>query len=110
MAPRSSRDIIVRSPDLGKAQRFYREILGFETTLEKDDLLGFETGSFQLFVERGTPAHAAVFELFVDDVEAAKKRLLAEGCTVVEEDPTFPRCYVRDPFGFVFNVARRSGA
>jgi hypothetical protein len=37
-------------------------------------------------------------------MQAAKSRLLAAGCTVVEEAPAVPRCYIRDPFGLVFNI------
>jgi predicted enzyme related to lactoylglutathione lyase len=68
-------------------------------------MLGFETGAFCLYVERGAK-HGAVFEFLVPDVSAAKARLVAAGCTVVEEDPSLPRCYIRDPYGVVFNIAR----
>jgi predicted enzyme related to lactoylglutathione lyase len=57
-------------------------------------------------VEKGV-AHGPVFELIVDDVQAVKRKLLAEGCTVVEEDASAPRCYVRDPHGFTFNLGQR---
>jgi hypothetical protein len=30
--------------------------------------------------------------------------LLKAGCVVVEEDASVPRCYLRDPFGLVFNL------
>jgi hypothetical protein len=42
----------------------------------------------------------------VPDVAAARARLVAAGCTVVEEDPRVPRCYLRDPYGLVFNLDR----
>lgn len=35
---------------------------------------------------------------------AAKRSLLSAGCTVREEDPSVPRCYIRDPHGLVFNI------
>jgi len=31
-------------------------------------------------------------------------RVLAAGCALVEEDPAVPKCYLRDPFGLVFNI------
>jgi hypothetical protein len=40
----------------------------------------------------------------VSDAQAIKSRLLAAGCTIVEENPVVPRCYIRDPFGLVFNI------
>jgi len=40
----------------------------------------------------------------VPDIKTAKQQLVAAGCTVIEENPTVPRCYIRDPFGLVFNI------
>jgi len=42
----------------------------------------------------------------VPNVDAAKARLIAAGCTVEEEDPSLPRCYIRDPYGVVFNIGQ----
>jgi catechol 2,3-dioxygenase-like lactoylglutathione lyase family enzyme len=102
---RSSRDVIIRTADWSKATAFYRDVLGLAVTHTGDRLIGFETGAFRLFVEKGKP-HGPVFEFFVPDVEAAKTGLLAAGCTLEEELPSIPRCYIRDPYGFVFNLAR----
>jgi hypothetical protein len=43
-------------------------------------------------------------------VQAAKARLIASGCMLVEEDPAVPRCYLRDPFGVVFNLGLRDSS
>jgi len=40
------------------------------------------------------------------DIHAAKRRLIDAGCTIQEENPDIPRCYIRDPFGLVFNLAQ----
>jgi catechol 2,3-dioxygenase-like lactoylglutathione lyase family enzyme len=101
---RSTRDVILRTPRLADAMRFYEGVLGLPVTLRRDGLVGFETGAFQLFVEEGADAHGPVFEIRVPDVAAEKSRLVAAGCTVVEEDPRGPRCYLRDPYGLVFNL------
>jgi hypothetical protein len=37
-------------------------------------------------------------------VEEAKRRLVANGCVVVKDEPDFPRCYVRDPYGLIYNL------
>jgi len=103
----SSRDVILRTGTMEEAVRFYGEVLGLQWTIEHEGMIGFETGSFQLFVEKGAPPHGPVFELYVPDLAVAKDRLGAVGCTIVEEDPQLPRCYVRDPFGLVFNLAER---
>jgi beta-lactam-binding protein with PASTA domain len=56
-----------------------------------------------LFIEEG-PALGAVLEVTVENVEEAKKRLVASGCEIVKDEPEFPRCYVKDPFGLIYNL------
>lgn len=99
----STREVILRTENWSEAVHFYGSVLGLPTAYESPTMTGFETGAFRLYVEKGKP-HAPVFEFLVRDVEAAKKQLIAAGCTVVEEDPSLPRCYLRDPFGMVFNL------
>jgi catechol 2,3-dioxygenase-like lactoylglutathione lyase family enzyme len=103
----SSRDVIIRTTGLNDAKEFYGSVLGLPISHESSTLLGFETGSFCVYVEKGE-AHGPVFEFLVPNVQEAKARLLAAGCTVQEEDPSVPRCYIRDPFGLVFNIAQRN--
>jgi catechol 2,3-dioxygenase-like lactoylglutathione lyase family enzyme len=101
----STREVILRTEQWSDAVSFYRSVLGLPVAYESPTMIGFETGAFRLYVERGAP-HPPVFELLVADVVAAKQKLLAAGCTLVEEDPALPRCYIRDPYGFTFNLAR----
>jgi len=102
---RSSSDVIIRTEAWAQATAFYEFVLGLPVTHRSENLVGFDTGVFCLYVEKGQE-HGPVFEFFVPDVEAAKSKLLAAGCTVQEEDPSVPRCYIRDPYGVVFNVAK----
>jgi catechol 2,3-dioxygenase-like lactoylglutathione lyase family enzyme len=102
---RSSRDIIVRTEAWEDALEFYASVLGFPVACESPTMVGFETGALRLYVEKG-PGHGPVFDFLTPDVQAAKRRLLAAGCTLVEEDAALPRCYVRDPFGVVFNIGK----
>jgi catechol 2,3-dioxygenase-like lactoylglutathione lyase family enzyme len=105
----SSRDVIIRTGNWSEAVRFYEKVLGFAVSSRTATMVGFETGAFRLYVEAG-PAHGPVFDFLVADVAASKAQLLAAGCVLVEEDPNLPRCYLRDPFGVVFNVGRKSAA
>ena len=100
---RSSRDVILRTPNRNEAREFYGQVLGLSVVDESETFLRVETGSFRLFVELGE-SHGPVFDFLVSNVQAAKTRLVAAGCVVVEEDPSVPRCYLRDPFGMVFNL------
>jgi catechol 2,3-dioxygenase-like lactoylglutathione lyase family enzyme len=103
----SSRDVIIRTEKWTQAVHFYGSMLGLPLVFQSATMVGFESGSFRLYVEKGRE-HGPVFEYLVADVQAAKGELLAAGCTVVEEDPSLPRCYVKDPFGVVFNIGKAS--
>ena len=101
----ASRDVIIRTDAWDEAIHFYSSVLGLRITHRSKALLGFETGAFCLYVERGAK-HGPVFDFLVPDVQAAKRRLTAAGCKVEEEDASVPRCYLRDPYGVVFNIGR----
>lgn len=103
---RSTREVILRTEAWDQAVSFYGAVLGLPVSYRSDQIIGFETGSFCLYVERGRH-HPPVFELLVDDLASARERLLAAGCTVLEEDASVPRCYIRDPYDFVFNLRGR---
>ena len=105
----SSRDVILRTSRWVQAQEFYENVLGFKVTHETDAMLRVDTGAIRLFVEKGEP-HGPVFDFLVRDVQAAKRDLLAAGCVLVEEDASVPRCYLRDPFGLVFNLGQTASA
>jgi len=107
---KSSRDVILRIRNWTEAVQFYESTLGFKVIHRSDSMVGFETGAFVLYVEKGA-AHEPVFDFLTPDVQAAKSRLLSAGCALVEEDPSVPRCYLKDPFGLVFNLGTKdSGA
>lgn len=103
---RSSRDVLLQAEDIDLAARFYETELGLTVFLREDRLIGLEAGAFRLFLDKG-PSYGPVFEFFVDDLAAAKTRLTAAGCRIEQEDPGVPRCYVRDPYGLVFNIAQQ---
>jgi catechol 2,3-dioxygenase-like lactoylglutathione lyase family enzyme len=101
----STREVILRTQKWSDAVTFYRTVLGLPLAYEQPTMVGFETGAFRLYVEKG-PEHPPVFELLAADFETATGKLIAAGCTIVEEDPKLPRCYLRDPYGFTFNLAQ----
>jgi hypothetical protein len=37
-------------------------------------------------------------------VEEAKQHLVKSGCKIVKDEPHFPRCYVQDPYGLIYNL------
>jgi len=103
MANTFGTDILIQAPDPEKAAAFYVEQLGFEVTGEEPEMIGLKGPHINLYIERG-PALGPVLEVTVDSVRAARLRLVKSGCVVVKDEPEFPRCYVRDPFGLIYNL------
>ncbi len=104
----STRDVLIQAESIETAADFYQNILGLTVFTRDENMIGLETGGFRLFLDRGQP-YGPVFEFLVADLEAAKQQLTAAGCRIENDDPSVPRCYVRDPFGLVFNIAQRMG-
>ena len=103
MSNRFGTDILIQSPDPKNAALFYVKQLGFEITDETPDMSSIHGAHINLFIERG-PALGPVLEVTVDDVGEAKLRLVKNGCVIVKDEPDFPRCYVQDPFGLIYNL------
>ena len=78
--------------------------LGFETTDEKPKMISLHGEHINLFIEQGL-ALGAVMEATVDNIEEAKARLVTNGCRIVKDEPDFPRCYIQDPYGLIYNLA-----
>jgi predicted enzyme related to lactoylglutathione lyase len=105
----ATRDVIIRTERFEDAVRFYESVLGLKIVQRSESLVGFDAGAFRLYVEHG-PAHGPVFDFLAANFRAARAALLAAGCTIQEEDTSVPRCYLRDPYGLVFNIDQRRAA
>lgn len=105
MANNFGSDILIQAEDPKSAASWYVENLNFEITGDEPNMMSLHGRAINLFIERG-PALGPVLEVTVGDVEAAKARLLKNGCEVVKDEPEFPRCYVRDPFGLIYNLSK----
>jgi hypothetical protein len=103
MANSFGTDILIQSQDPKSAAQFYVDNLGFEVTEEISRIISLRGKHINLFIERG-PALGPVLEVTVDSVEAAKLRLVKRGCKIVKDEPDFPRCYVQDPYGLIYNL------
>jgi catechol 2,3-dioxygenase-like lactoylglutathione lyase family enzyme len=103
VANRFGTDILIQAPDPANAASFYVEQLGFKITGDMPNMVSLHGEHINLFIERG-PALGPVLEVSVGNVEEAKVQLLKNGCAVVKDEPDFPRCYVKDPFGLIYNL------
>jgi hypothetical protein len=66
-------------------------------------MISLHGNCINMFIERGLSL-GPVFEITVDSVEEAKARLVENGCTIVKDEPEFPRCYVKDTYGLIYNL------
>ncbi len=106
MANSFGTDILIQAQDPKKAALFYVEHLRFEITDDMPNLISLHGERINLFIEPG-PALGPVLEVTVDNIEEAKLRLVQSGCEIVKDEPGFPRCYVKDPFGLIYNLRLR---
>jgi predicted enzyme related to lactoylglutathione lyase len=103
MANTFGTDILIQAQDPNNAAAFYVRELGFEITDEAPNMISLHGENINLFIERG-PAIGAVLEVTVGNVEEARLRLVKNGCEVIKDEPDFPRCYIKDPFGLIYNL------
>ena len=103
MANSFSTDILIQAEDPKRAASFYVEHLGFAISEETPAMASVCGDRINLYIERG-PTLGPVLEVTVDNVEEAKDRLVKQGCVIVKDEPNFPRCYIKDPFGLIYNL------
>jgi predicted enzyme related to lactoylglutathione lyase len=95
-------DILIQAADPEAAAAFYVEQLGFTITSRKP-MLELAGRHINLYIEEGPPL-GPVFEVTVANVDEATRRLVAHGCAVIKDEPDFPRRYVKDPNGLIYNL------
>ena len=96
-------DILIQAKDPLKAASFYVKELGFAITDKTENMISLHGKNINLFIERG-PALGPVLEVTVKSVQKAKASLKKKGCKIVKDEPDFPRCYVKDPNGLIYNL------
>ena len=103
MANSFGKDILIQAPDPAKAAAFYVEQLAFTVSDPNPKMMALEGKNTNLYIEPG-PSLGPVLEVTVADVNEARSRLVKNGCKVVKDEPDFPRTYVMDPFGLIYNL------
>jgi predicted enzyme related to lactoylglutathione lyase len=103
MANTFGMDILLQAPDHKAAAAFYVEQLGFKITAEDPQMISLHGPKINLFIEEGPPL-GPVLEVTVDNVEKARRQLVEEGCVVIKDEPEFPRVYLKDPCGLIYNL------
>ena len=100
-----SSNVAVRTQgQFAEAVDFYSKVLGFQNRSNDPDLGDMDANPINLFVLEDDEFQGPVMELFVDDLEEARKILEANGCKILRWRGKGQDCYVQDPFGVVFNI------
>jgi catechol 2,3-dioxygenase-like lactoylglutathione lyase family enzyme len=87
-----------------EAVNFYSNVLGFQDRSDNPELGDLDAGPINLFILEDDEFRGPVMELFVDDLEEARKTLEANGCKVLRWRGKGGDCYIQDPFGVIFNI------
>jgi catechol 2,3-dioxygenase-like lactoylglutathione lyase family enzyme len=105
----------VRTADLERATRFYRETLGLELVLDQGGCRIFRASDgayLGVCAHMGEPSpEGVVLTLVAEDVDAWYERLVASG-VVFEKQPTHNdefeiyHCFFRDPDGHLLEIQR----
>jgi catechol 2,3-dioxygenase-like lactoylglutathione lyase family enzyme len=99
---RSNNCVAIHLASLAKAERFYRDVLGFKLKKKSASSLEFDTGVLRLYVNRAKTPQPPTPSFSVKDIGKAKRLLKGAGCKIVTDRGG--ALYFRDPFGNVFDV------
>lgn len=98
-----SRCLCLQTPDVGQAVDFYRSVLGLPLVERQISTAELKAGENRLFIDQGE-ATGPIMEFLVNELDEARDVLLASGCTVIRWEGKGGCCYIKDPFGFIFNL------
>jgi len=101
---RMSPNIAVRHKDYASAVEFYSHVIGFENRSTDPELADFAADPINLFVIQDDEISGPVMELFVSNLEEARKYLEEKGCKVLRWRGKGQDCYIQDPFGVIYNL------
>jgi len=100
-----SPNIAVRTQgQFAEAVDFYSKVLGFQNRSKDPELGDMDANPVNLFILEDNEFRGPVMELFVENLEEARKILEANGCKVLRWHGKGQDCYVQDPFGVIFNI------
>jgi catechol 2,3-dioxygenase-like lactoylglutathione lyase family enzyme len=99
---RSNNCIAIHLASLAKAERFYRDVLGFRLKSKTRASLEFDTGALLLYVNRSKKAQAPTPSFSVKNIAKARRLLKGARCEIIDDRGS--SLYFRDPFGNIFDV------
>ena len=104
MKYKMSPNMAVRTDRYQEALEFYTSVFGFENRSEDPDLGDFDAAPLRMFVIEDRELKGLIHELLVEDLETARDELVSAGCEVIRWRGKGQDCYIRDPFGVIYNL------
>jgi catechol 2,3-dioxygenase-like lactoylglutathione lyase family enzyme len=89
-----------------KAVEFYQTVLGLQRSKQTAEFTEFKSGPFNFYVAKENHCPGVMLDFRVADLEAAVEHLQAHGCQVLQWDGKGSDCFMKDPFGLVFNLSQ----
>ena len=109
MANSLGTDILIQAQDPGSTASFYVRHLGFKMTDETPQMISLHGDHIVFFIEQGPLCPGShCCECRESQTPACGKGLRDSRCEIVKDEPDFPRCYVKDPFGLIYNLITAS--
>ena len=101
---RKSNHAAVLARDLTAAKDYYETVMELELFDSTEQQLVFKTGDSFFYVIHDPECFGTVLEFCVDDLDASRDRLVSKGCRVIKWEGKGKDCYLKDPFGMIFNL------
>lgn len=99
-----SPNIAVRTEKFSEALDFYSSVFGFQNRSTDPELGDYDASPLNIFVIKDQELSGAILELFVEDLDKAREELVKNGCEVIRWRGKGQDCYIRDPFGVIYNL------
>ena len=99
-----SPNIALRTDRYHEAEDFYSRVFGFKNRSPDPELGEFDASPFNLYLIEDQEITGLIHELFVEDLEGARDILVQNGCQVIRWRGKGQDCYIRDPFGVIYNL------
>lgn len=99
----ASHNFAFETPNFEEAAKFYERVFGFERRETESQSLHLQSVDQHFYFDKAADRRV-VFEFIVEDLGEAREHLVSNGCEILRWGGIGQPNYVRDPFGFVFNI------
>lgn len=103
---RTNQCVAIHLRDLKKADRFYKRVLGFKRIVNEKNLLGYDTGHIEFYIDRGRKKMYPILSLTVKNIEKTVAYLRKTGAPL--SGTTGGECISRIRLGLFSMPTRRN--